>query len=152
MSNEIDLRHSPKNSLYNIWRSMKQRCQNPRCKDYKNYGARGISVCSKWDVFEGFAKDMGPRPDGLTLDRIDNNGPYSKSNCQWASIFEQRANRRKPKIYSNNSTGLVGVGFYQRKGYWYARYHKEGKTHSLYFGPSKEKAIAARLAYERGIS
>lgn len=79
---------------YNTWYGMKQRCSNPKNKCYKYYGARGISVCSRWlNSFENFLEDMGERPEGLTLDRIDNNGNYEPDNCRWATAIEQEANK-----------------------------------------------------------
>lgn len=79
---------------YISWKQMKQRCLNPNTPDYKNYGGRGVTICDKWIKFAGFYEDMGERPDGLTLDRIDNNGSYCKENCKWSTRAEQNRNKR----------------------------------------------------------
>lgn len=81
-------------ATYRTWSAMVRRCTNPRAVQFPYYGGRGIQVCERWRVFGNFLSDMGERPDGKTIDRIDVNGDYSKSNCQWADKYAQRANRR----------------------------------------------------------
>lgn len=80
---------------YMSWQAMKQRCLNTKMARYSDYGGRGITVCERWLKFENFLEDMGERPKGLSLDRIENEGNYEPSNCRWATLSEQRINRRK---------------------------------------------------------
>lgn len=78
---------------YCSWECMKARCNNPKNVEFHRYGARGITICQEWnDSFERFYADMGPRPEGTTLDRIDPRGNYEPSNCRWATAFEQQQN------------------------------------------------------------
>jgi hypothetical protein len=79
---------------YQTWKGMLQRCGNPKSQAYKDYGARGIKVIPRWAIFANFYKDMGPRPEGKSLDRVNNELGYRKSNCRWATQVEQVNNRR----------------------------------------------------------
>jgi hypothetical protein len=88
--------------IYNTWISMKARCLNPSSTDFESYGGRGINICKEWLDFENFYADMGDRPKGLSLDRINNMGNYEPSNCRWADSITQ-ANNRRPR----NSSKLV---------------------------------------------
>jgi len=79
---------------YAVWYAMIQRCTNPNNKDFKYYGARGITVNPRWKNVSNFVEDMGNPEEGLTLDRIDNNKGYEKDNCKWSTRYEQSNNKR----------------------------------------------------------
>jgi hypothetical protein len=77
---------------------MIQRCTNPKNPGWGSWGGRGIMVCSRWLDFKNFLVDMGPRPDNLSIDRIDNDGNYEPGNCRWATALQQRHNRRDSRV------------------------------------------------------
>lgn len=83
--------------LYKVWTSMVQRCTNPKVQFYSRYGGRGIKVCDRWKKFENFLADMGERPEGMTIDRIDNDGDYEPSNCKWVTHQQNCNNRSNSK-------------------------------------------------------
>lgn len=93
------------------WQSMKNRCYNKNYSDYYNWGGRGIKVCTRWLKFEHFLEDMGERPDGTSLDRINNALGYEPGNCRWATPKEQARNSRANKIIVFNGEALCIAGW-----------------------------------------
>lgn len=100
---------------YIAWQHMKARCENPRNKDYPNYGARGICVCKRWRTFENFYYDMGPA-NGMTIDRIDFNGNYEPSNCRWVPMSEQAKNTRKVRYIEYDGNRMTVADWARKLG------------------------------------
>lgn len=89
-----------KTPTYKVWDAIIQRCLNENSQAYANYGGRGITVCEHWKTFQNFYADMGEKPDGLSIDRIDNNKGYSPDNCRWADTKTQSTNKRTNNKYT----------------------------------------------------
>lgn len=101
--------------LYQTWKGIKQRCYNKNSPSYQYYGAKGIKMCDRWkNEFYNFVEDMGQRPNGHTIDRIDNNGNYEPNNCKWSNATEQGIHRK----HLPNRTGYQYI-FIKSNGYYY---------------------------------
>jgi hypothetical protein len=98
-----------KTPTYNVWAGMLSRCRNPKHKWFDRYGGRGISVCEHWADFQNFFADMGKKPPGFSIDRIDNDGNYSFENCRWATAREQIRNRSNTRMieYEGNVISIA---------------------------------------------
>jgi hypothetical protein len=120
---------------------MRTRCNNPNYYAYHRYGGRGIKVCERWDDFALFVKDIGERPTGMTLDRIDNDGNYEPSNCRWATMYIQSMNRGLRK---DNRSGCPGVSYAKDRNKWIAEYR--GKKIGQF--STREEAIKIRKQVE----
>lgn len=127
---------------YRAWVNMKYRCDNPRGPSYANYGARGIDVCARWRAsFEAFHEDMGPRPPGTSLDRINTNGNYEPGNCRWATPRQQSSNTRANVVVVHDGQSMVLMDFAKLVGVSYSNLHgRMART-----GESANEA-AARIA------
>lgn len=126
---------------YNSWRGILDRCNNANRENYDNYGGRGITVCNRWLKFEIFFADMGERPKGLTIERIDNDKGYYKENCIWATASEQQHNRR---ICKHNQTGISGVHWSKQSHKYRAYINAYGKRYYLGFFNTIKEAAEAR--------
>ena len=130
--------------LYSLYQGMMSRCYSNKDPKYSNYGLRGVKVSDRWlepltKGFWNFVEDMGERPDGLTLDRIDVNGDYCPENCRWASQFQQQNNR-------SNNRRFVGIR-QTPSGTWEAKLMSRGRKYQKNF-KTRDEAIARRREWE----
>lgn len=132
---------------YNAWNAMIQRCTNPNNPAYKNYGGRGITVCTEWkDSFIAFFTDMGKRPERLTLERKNNNLGYSKENCIWDTRINQSRNQR---IWQKNRTGMRGIYWCKKRQKYSVNIGVNNKQYYIGIFKDLEEAKAARIAAEQ---
>jgi hypothetical protein len=129
---------------YNAWANMKQRCLNLNHPDYTHYGGRGINICNEWLTYENFYANMGECPDGLQLERLDNEKGYCKENCAWTTKQKQMFNRR---TFRNNTSKITGVAWHSRDHKWLA-YAGNGGCIRLYSGSDFLEACCARKSWE----
>lgn len=135
------------NQFYQTWYDMKYRCYNTMSKDYKHYGARGITVCEDWldiKIFIEWAEATHPNIQGLSLDRIDNDKGYSPENCRWADKVTQNTNQRKS---SANTSGFVGIYWDISKNKWTAKVGSNNKPIKIGSFKTIEEAVQARDNY-----
>lgn len=127
---------------YGIWKQMKYRCTVETNPGYPDYGGRGIKVCDRWlESFQNFYEDMGSKPEGMSLDRIDVNGDYCPENCRWADISTQNFNQG---IRVNNKSGRTGVSWDSERNKWFVRICINGKNVSLGRYSDFEDAVKVR--------
>ena len=122
---------------YNSWLNMKDRCNNPKNKQFKDYGGRGIKYVKRWERFEEFLRDMEERPKDRMLNRIDNDKGYSKKNCNWATWEEQVKNKRLRKM---GTSKVQGVFFESQSQRWKAILQRNKKK--IYLGQFKTEEAA----------
>jgi len=133
---------------YLIWQGMKKRCLNKNCKAYPMYGGRGISICERWNKFENFLADMGPRPSkDHSIDRKENDGNYEPTNCRWTIPTVQARNTRSRK---DGGVPIKGVCWHKGTGKYTAQIAVNGKNIYLgVFASIEEAAHARKLAEEK---
>lgn len=129
-----------KRNTYTTWCAMIQRCTNSNNPNWENYGGRGIKICTRWLKFENFLEDMGEKPKNKTLNRIDNNGNYDPSNCEWSTCKEQNRNRRSNHLISLNGVTKTIVEWAEEIGFPYSTLNAR-----LQRGMSDEEAITTPL-------
>ena len=131
---------------YRTYCQIKYRCNTKTAHNYSNYGGRNIKCL--FDTFESFLDVVGPRPSKQhSIERLDNNGNYEINNVVWATRTKQRNNQRQYSLRSDNTSGIPGVSL--QNNAWRTRVWKNKKELLLYYGPSKQEAINAKINWEK---
>lgn len=135
--------------LYQVWQGMKARCLNPNNPHYANYGGRNIKICDEWiSNFTKFVQDMGERPKGYSIDRIDNNGNYTPNNCKWSTKKEQQRNRRVTKHITIESVSYLICEIAEKYGFKYDTIKNRAKTAKTF----DELVDKTRKVYKEGLA
>ena len=146
--NTLGIKHGLYNNrFYATWNNIFKRCNNPKRKEYKDYGGRGITVCEEWldvTIFIAWCKSTHPNIEGYTLDRIDNDKGYSPENCTWSDKTTQCVNQR---IRKDNKSGVVGVSYYSKTRVWTAYISINNTRKHIGYFDSIEEAVQARDTY-----
>lgn len=138
-----------KSREYSTYYSMRRRCLVPSDENYKYYGGRGIKICDRWlgkNGFVNFYKDMGDKPENLTLDRINVNGDYTPENCRWASRSVQAQNQR---IRVTNTSGVKNLSYHKKSNKWVVRKTINGVRICIGYFSSRKDAEDALSKYEQ---
>lgn len=136
----VNARQGGTSKTYSIWRSIKQRCFNPNTEHYHRYGGRGVTMCDAWaNSYAAFVADMGEKPEGMTLERIDNDGNYELTNVRWSSRKEQANNRMTNVYVTHLGKTLTLAQWADRYGYKYgligSRWKKGVRGDALFAPP-----------------
>jgi uncharacterized protein YggL (DUF469 family) len=135
--------------LYQVWQGMKARCLNPNNPHYANYGGRNIKICNEWiNNFTKFVQDMGERPVGYSIDRIDNNGDYTPNNCKWSTKKEQQRNRRVTKHITIEGVSYLICEIAEKYGFKYDTIENRAKTVKTF----NELVDKTRRVYKKGLA
>lgn len=135
-------------AIYAVWRTLVQRCTNPRNKDWPDYGGRGITVCDEWRrSFVAFFAAVGHAPEGMWLDRKHNDRGYEPGNVKWSTPVEQADNRRSRRLNVDNATGIAGVSWHASNGNYRVQLNKRdiGSRKDFFEACCLRKSAEAKL-------
>ncbi len=131
-------------ATYKTWIHMRRRCNDPKCDKYPWYGGKGVTICERWDDYLNFLADMGERPAGMTIDRIDPHGNYEPSNCRWSDTTHQARNKVNSLMFEGKHlkdwAEELGVKYHTL----YARLKKKGTIHGDRTNYRRDKSIHSR--------